>query len=80
MSSTVVHPARNQRSRPSRSAAQTAEELVAKNIAAKGGIDKIKAIKSLRTSGKFQQGGITAPWEKSPKLPTCFGIVSACRE
>lgn len=34
--------------------AQTAEELVAKNIAAKGGMDKIKAIKTLRQIGKLE--------------------------
>jgi hypothetical protein len=37
--------------------AQTADELVAKNVQAKGGIDKIKAIKSVRMSGKFNGGG-----------------------
>ena len=37
--------------------AQTAEELVAKNLQAKGGIEKIKAIHSLRMTGKVQQGG-----------------------
>jgi hypothetical protein len=36
---------------------QTAEELVSKNIQAKGGIDKIKAIKSLRMTAKFIGGG-----------------------
>ncbi|HLW84706.1 MAG TPA: hypothetical protein VKR60_05780 [Candidatus Sulfotelmatobacter sp.] len=39
---------------------QTAEELVKKNIEAKGGIDKIKAIKSLRMTGKLTGGGFTA--------------------
>lgn len=34
--------------------AQTAEELVTKNIAAKGGIDTIKAIKTLRMTGKLE--------------------------
>jgi len=38
-------------------AAQTAEDLVAKNLQAKGGIEKIKAIHSLRMTGKVQQGG-----------------------
>jgi hypothetical protein len=37
--------------------AQTAEELVNKNIQAKGGIDKIKAIKSVRMTGKLNGGG-----------------------
>jgi hypothetical protein len=37
--------------------AQTAEELVNRNLQAKGGIDKIKAIRTLRSTGKLQQGG-----------------------
>jgi len=37
--------------------AQTAEELVAKNLEARGGIENIKAIKTLRMTGKVQQGG-----------------------
>lgn len=37
---------------------QTAEELVAKNIEAKGGMAKIKAIKSLRLTGRLNQGGL----------------------
>jgi len=37
--------------------AQTAEELVNKNIQAKGGLDKIKAINSVRTTGKLAGGG-----------------------
>lgn len=40
--------------------AQTADELVSKNIQAKGGIEKIKAIKSVRMSGKLYVQGITA--------------------
>ncbi len=39
---------------------QTADELVQKNIEAKGGIDKIKAIQSLRMTGKSAAGGFTA--------------------
>ncbi len=37
--------------------AQTADELVQKNIQAKGGIEKIKAIKSVRITGKLNAGG-----------------------
>ena len=37
--------------------AQTAEELVNRNIQAKGGLDKIKAIKSVRMTGKLNSGG-----------------------
>ena len=36
---------------------QTADELVNKNIQAKGGIEKIKAIKSVRITGKLNGGG-----------------------
>ncbi|MFZ0864347.1 MAG: hypothetical protein WCA27_26205 [Candidatus Sulfotelmatobacter sp.] len=36
---------------------QSAEELVNKNIEAKGGIDKIKAIQSIRMTGKLNGGG-----------------------
>src|ERR1700675_2508194 len=36
---------------------QTAEELVNKNIQAKGGIEKIKAIKAIRIKGKLNVGG-----------------------
>jgi hypothetical protein len=39
---------------------QTAEELINKNIEAKGGMDKIKAIKTWRMTGKLIGGGITA--------------------
>ncbi len=36
---------------------QTAEELVNKNIQAKGGIDKIKSAKTRLMSGKVKGGG-----------------------
>ena len=36
---------------------QTADELVNKNIQAKGGMDKIKAIHSIRITGKLNGGG-----------------------
>ncbi|HVO81807.1 MAG TPA: hypothetical protein VMT28_13815 [Terriglobales bacterium] len=39
---------------------QTAQELVAKNIEAKGGLDKIEAIKTFRKTGKFSQQGFNA--------------------
>jgi hypothetical protein len=37
--------------------AQTADELVQKNIQAKGGLDKIKALNSVRMTGKLDAGG-----------------------
>ena len=36
---------------------QTADELIVKNIEARGGMEKIKAIKTLRMTGKFEGGG-----------------------
>ena len=43
------------------SPSQTADELIAKNIQARGGIEKMKAIKTLRMVGKFEGGdGFTA--------------------
>jgi hypothetical protein len=52
--------------------AQTADELVAKNIEAKGGIDKIKAIKSVRITGKLTGGGgvtaVTGQENERPNL------------
>jgi hypothetical protein len=41
-------------------ASQTAEELVNKNIEAKGGMDKIKSIKTWRMTGQLIVSGITA--------------------
>jgi hypothetical protein len=37
--------------------AQTAEELVNRNIQAKGGMDKIKAVNTLRMTGRLEGGG-----------------------
>jgi len=49
--------------------AQTADELVAKNLAAKGGIEKIKAIHSLRMTGKLQQGSFVMQVGEEAKAP-----------
>ncbi len=40
--------------------AQTADELVQKNILAKGGLDKIKSIKTYRMTGRLQQGSLSS--------------------
>src|SRR6476619_3653619 len=37
--------------------AMTADELIAKNIQARGGADKLKALQSLHTEGKLSFGG-----------------------
>jgi len=36
---------------------QTADELIAKNIQARGGMEKMKAIKTVRITGRFEGGG-----------------------
>lgn len=53
------------------SLAQTADELVAKNVAAKGGLDKIKAINTVRTTGSAVSGGtpiVVVTENKRPNL------------
>jgi hypothetical protein len=50
---------------------QTADELINKNILAKGGIDKIKAVKSVRLTGKFDLGGgFVAKWTQQNMRPS----------
>ncbi len=50
-------------------AAQTADELVAKNLQAKGGLDKIKAITSYKYRARYQQGNFTAQLSQEAKSP-----------
>ena len=49
--------------------AQTAEDLVAKNVQAKGGLDKIKAIQTLRLRGRMVQGRFSAEVGQQQKRP-----------
>ena len=50
--------------------AQTADELVQKNIEAKGGMEKIKAIKTVRMTGKLDgSGGFTGAVGQENKRP-----------
>ena len=47
---------------PRRSGAgQTADELIAKNMAARGGLEKLKAVKTMRLTGKMKVGDDTMP-------------------
>jgi photosystem II stability/assembly factor-like uncharacterized protein len=50
-------PARRDFPPPSAQSAAKVDELVAKNIAARGGLDKLRALKSLRLTGKARFGG-----------------------
>jgi len=56
-------------------AAQTAEDLVARNTAAKGGIDKIKAIKTVRMTGRLQQGDFRALVGQEGKAPNQLRVM-----
>ena len=48
---------------------QTAAELVAKNLEARGGAAQIKAIKTLRMTGKMQMGGFVAQVSRIAMAP-----------
>ena len=54
---------------PSFAVAQTAEELVAKNTQAKGGLEKLKAIQSVRMSGTQDNDGFKAAVAQENKRP-----------
>jgi outer membrane lipoprotein-sorting protein len=47
----------------------TVDEILAKNIAAKGGAEKINAVKSVRFSGKMAMMGMEAPFTMTKKRP-----------
>ncbi|MFY9553082.1 MAG: hypothetical protein WAV47_00030 [Blastocatellia bacterium] len=49
--------------------AQTVDELIKKNIDAKGGIQKIKAIKSVKVTARFIQQGLEIPIVIQQKRP-----------
>ena len=48
---------------------QTAEELVEKNIRARGGLEKMKSVKSMRMTGSMALGGESAPTVLEFKRP-----------
>jgi len=49
--------------------AQTVDEIIAKNIQARGGIDKLKAVKTLRMTGKINDGGFRATVVQENRRP-----------
>jgi hypothetical protein len=49
--------------------AQTADEIIAKNIQAHGGLDKLKSINTLRITAKFSQGSFRADSRQENKRP-----------
>ena len=52
---------------------QTADELIAKNIQARGGMEKMKAIKTMRITGKFEGGADFTVCTCSTWLTLAFG-------
>lgn len=57
-------------------AAQTVDEIIAKNIESRGGLEALKAVQSVRISGKMSMMGNEAPirveWKRPDKLRTEF--------
>lgn len=47
--------------------AQTVDEIIARNIQARGGLEKLKALKSLRVAAKFSQGSFRAGYAQLNK-------------
>ena len=48
---------------------QTADEIIAKHLQARGGREKIEALQSLRTAGKLSVGGFRAAFVEENKRP-----------
>jgi hypothetical protein len=49
--------------------AQTVDEIIAKNLQARGGIERLKSLESVRISGKFAVGGFRAAFVQENKRP-----------
>jgi len=49
--------------------AQTVDEVIAKNVKARGGVEKLKAVQSVRTVAKFTQGTLRAEYLQENKRP-----------
>jgi hypothetical protein len=52
---------------PFAASAQTVDEVIAKNIQAHGGAEKLKSVRSLRTTAKFSQGSFRADFRQENK-------------
>ena len=49
--------------------AQSVDEVIAKNIQAHGGMEKLKSVKTIRTTGKFSQGSFRAGFLQENRRP-----------
>src|SRR5580704_10030369 len=47
--------------------AQTVDEVIAKNIQARGGLDKLQSVRSIRTTAKYTQGSFRADFRQENK-------------
>ncbi len=54
---------------PAAASAQTADEILAKVLAARGGLDKLRAVNSERVSGQISFGDVTGPFAVELKRP-----------
>jgi hypothetical protein len=54
---------------PAAGLAQTVDEVIAKNIQAHGGMEKLKSVQTIRTTGKFNQGSFRAGFLQENKRP-----------
>ncbi|MHB8653186.1 MAG: outer membrane lipoprotein-sorting protein [Terriglobia bacterium] len=54
---------------PAATRAQTVDEIIAKNILAHGGIEKLKSVQTIRTSARFSQGSFRAAVLEESKRP-----------
>ena len=54
---------------PAASSAQTADEVLAKVLAARGGVDKLRAINAERVSGQISFGDVSGPFAVELKRP-----------
>jgi hypothetical protein len=52
---------------PTGARAQTVDEIIAKNVQARGGLEKLRAIKTLRVTAKFSQGSFRAIYVQENK-------------
>ena len=53
-------------------AAQTVDELIAKSLEARGGLDKLKAVHSVRMTGRMSMGPMELPMVIEMKRPASF--------
>lgn len=47
--------------------AQSVDEVIGKNIQARGGLDKLKSVRSIRTTGKVSEGSFRADYRRENK-------------